>query len=476
MRGELSKQNALFQTLMDNLQVGIFMVEAPGGKPLLANRRAQELLGRGILPEADRDNLAEIYQAMKADNGEPYPPDQMPVILGMNGQASHIDDMMVERPDGSTVYLDVFGTPVFNDDGILCGSLVSFSDISRHKAAEAELKKKNELITKLMETSPVGIVTLDRTGAISYANKRAEEILRLSKSNITTRAYNAPAWTISALDGGPFPEDQLPFNLVKNTGKTVFNNRHAITNPDGTRIALSIHASPIHGDDGSFEGMIAAIEDISLALKREQDMLQELKDKQVLIKEIHHRVKNNISTIAHLISLQANSTDNGEARRILNEASSRIESMRQMYNMLLLGDEYAELPVKQYIEGLAHSILDIFTGQGTIDMKLEIEDIKIDLKVIFPLGSIINELMTNSLKYAFDEGQSGSILLSLQQRGTRIHLEYRDSGRGLPKGFDPQDSSGFGLMLIRMLVEQLEGSLEIDGDDGFSAAISFEVV
>lgn len=130
--------------------------------------------------------------------------------------------------------------------------------------------------------------------------------------------------------------------------------------------------------------------------------------------------------------------------------------------------------LKQYLEGLASSILDIFTGQSEVDLSLDIEDIPFDVKVVFPLGSIVNELMTNSLKYAFGEGAGGRMSLCLQKRENRIHLEYRDNGRGLPKGFDPEAGSGFGLMLIRMLVSQLEGSLKITGDEGFTASISFE--
>ncbi len=472
MEEELSRQNALFHALMDNLQVGVFMVEAPGGRPLLANPKAQELLGRGILPDANRENLAEVYRALKAGTGTEYPPDEMPVLLAMEGRSSHVDDMLIERPDGSQVLLEVFGTPIFDENGKTVASLASFSDITERKTAETDLKKKNDLIIKLMETSPVGIVTLDGEGSISYANKRAEEILGLSKSSITSRPYNTPAWTISALDGGPYPEDQLPFNLVKSRGKAVFDIRHAINLPDGTRIALSIHASPIQGEEGRFEGIIATIENISQSL--EQAILRELKDKQVLMKEIHHRVKNNISTISHLLSLQADSIGNPQARKILNEATSRVESMRQMYDMLLVSEEYSQISIKQYLEGLASSILDIFTGQSEVDLSLDIEDIPFDVKVVFPLGSIVNELMTNSLKYAFGEGAGGRMSLCLQKRENRIHLEYRDNGRGLPKGFDPEAGSGFGLMLIRMLVSQLEGSLKITGDEGFTASISFE--
>ena len=137
------------------------------------------------------------------------------------------------------------------------------NDITERKQIENELKEKTSFLSTIMETSPVGIVTIDKTGNITYANNRAEQILGLEKEQITSQTYNAPLWKSTDIDGSPFPEGKLPFNLVKKSLKTVLNIQHGITWPDGTVVILSVNAAPIKDHNGEFNGMIASIEDIS---------------------------------------------------------------------------------------------------------------------------------------------------------------------------------------------------------------------
>jgi PAS domain S-box-containing protein len=139
----LRRQNALFASLLKLLPMGVFMVEAPSGKPLLANEAALTLLGRGILPDASRENLSEVYKAHKPGSREPYPLEEMPILRGMRGESSHVDDMMVERPDGTSSRLEVFGSPVADEQGRIWASLVSFMDITERKRAEEALARLN---------------------------------------------------------------------------------------------------------------------------------------------------------------------------------------------------------------------------------------------------------------------------------------------------------------------------------------------
>ena len=141
----LQRQNNLFSSLIKMLPIGIFMVEAPSGKPLIANEAAYKLLGRGILPDASKSNLSEIYNARKVGSMAPYPPEEMPILLGMNGRTSHVDDLVVVRPDGTETLLEIFGAPVTDDQSRIWASLVCFLDISDRKRFEAELLKIQKL-------------------------------------------------------------------------------------------------------------------------------------------------------------------------------------------------------------------------------------------------------------------------------------------------------------------------------------------
>jgi len=136
---EIKKQNELFSSLLKLLPVGVFMVDAKEGKPLVVNDMGIALLGTGILPDANEQNLSEVYKAYKKDTMRQYPTTEMPITLGMKGISAHIDDMVIERSDGTKVLLEVFGTPVKDEEGTPWASLVTFMDITERKKAETEL-------------------------------------------------------------------------------------------------------------------------------------------------------------------------------------------------------------------------------------------------------------------------------------------------------------------------------------------------
>jgi two-component system, cell cycle sensor histidine kinase and response regulator CckA len=154
------------------------------------------------------------------------------------------------------------------------GRMVAFlRDITARKKTEEELSNERNLIANIMETSPVGITTVDSMGTITFANSKAVAILGLSKDEISQITYNAPTWHISDLDGKPFPDDRLPFNIVMSTGKSVFDVQHAIQWPDGKRILLSINGAPMIDADGHMTGMVASIEDITQRKTAEENYL-----------------------------------------------------------------------------------------------------------------------------------------------------------------------------------------------------------
>jgi PAS domain S-box-containing protein len=162
---DLDSRNRLISTLLDTVPVGIFIVEAPSGKPILTNREAVRLLGRGILPGATEENLAEVYEAYRAGTTYRFPTEEMPIVRGMYGESSHVDDMVVVRPDGSTVQLEVFGTPVTNNQGGVVGSLVSFLDITERKRSEqviTEAHRKINLLTSITRHDVANQVTVLR--------------------------------------------------------------------------------------------------------------------------------------------------------------------------------------------------------------------------------------------------------------------------------------------------------------------------
>jgi len=135
----MSKQNSMFSSLLENLQIGVYLIEVPSGKPLLANDASFRLLGRGILPEANASTITQTYDLYRRDSNIPYPNDELPLVVAMGGVGKHVDDMDVVKPDGTRTALEVFGSPVRDEKGNIWASLVSFQDITDRKLAEKEL-------------------------------------------------------------------------------------------------------------------------------------------------------------------------------------------------------------------------------------------------------------------------------------------------------------------------------------------------
>jgi diguanylate cyclase (GGDEF)-like protein/PAS domain S-box-containing protein/putative nucleotidyltransferase with HDIG domain len=225
----IRKQNELFTTLLRLLPVGVFMVDAPSGRPLIANEAALHLLGRGILPDTNKHNLSHIYRARKRDTTQEYPPEEMPIILGMSGIESHIDDMVVERPDGSETLLEIFGTPVRNEKGDVWASLVTFLDITKRKNAEENLvyisyhdfltglynRRFFEEELKRLDTErnlPITIVMADLNGLKlindSFGHATGDELLKQA-ARVITEAFRSDD-LVSRIGG-----DEYAIMLVK---------------------------------------------------------------------------------------------------------------------------------------------------------------------------------------------------------------------------------------------------------------------
>lgn len=201
---------------------------------------------------------------------------------------------------------------------------------------------------------------------------------------------------------------------------------------------------------------------------------RELSEKEVLLKEVHHRIKNNIVTIGGILRLSADSVSNPESLGIIHDAISRVESMRVMYDKLLLDGDYRETSARNYVEDLVSAILAIFPESAETKVDISVDDMNLDVKTLFCLGIIINELMTNAMKYAFTGLECRAITINLRRISGEVILTVRDNGRGLGEGFDVDKSCGFGLAIVKMLSGQLKGSFSVDGASGTTSIIRFK--
>ncbi|NBC30317.1 MAG: PAS domain S-box protein [Spirochaetes bacterium] len=475
---------------------------------------------------------------------------------------------------------------------------VVFTDITDTVLAENAERHHFELLQQVIEVSPISILLLDSTGRIRYANSRASEVLGVSREEITNRGFADPEWHITDFEGSEVPREDLPFEVVRRTGKPVFGVEHAVRGPGGRQVLLSMNAVPLRDENGDFDGTVVALEDVT-EMRREQaavvdsreryrtmaaltmdiiaqhnlegkwtfvndtavnffglprdeligrsymdfvhpddvetaqvsqeSMRQEgrsiwglinrqwtprgwrtvewnsapihdsngtcigyqasgrditdriaaserieglLKEKDLLLHEVHHRIKNDLSVISSLLSLQAQDSEHQETVRALDDAARRVGVMRQVYQRLYTGESVERVELRSFAESV---LSDLQSGVISARVALHTtgEGLSTTPRAAVALGIILNELLTNSQKYAFGDDQDQVISVELERpEPDAVTLRVADNGEGFPKHILRGEGYGFGLTVVNALVQQHGGSLSLSNEEGATARVT----
>jgi two-component sensor histidine kinase len=202
---------------------------------------------------------------------------------------------------------------------------------------------------------------------------------------------------------------------------------------------------------------------------------QLLQDKDMLMKEIHHRVKNNLMVISSLLNLQSRYIKDDEARGIFKESQTRAKSMALIHERLYRSMDLKSIDFADYIRSLARDLFDTYSTQRSrIQLQMDVEDVMVDVNNAVPLGLIINELVTNSLKYAFPDDRDGIISINFHKKCDEYLLEVSDDGVGIPPRFDLENCESLGMLLVTSLTSQIQGELEMKTSPGTTFLIKFK--
>ncbi|MDZ7792744.1 MAG: sensor histidine kinase [Spirochaetia bacterium] len=201
----------------------------------------------------------------------------------------------------------------------------------------------------------------------------------------------------------------------------------------------------------------------------------QFQEKEMLLKEVHHRIKNNMSSVQVLLRMQADSIDNSDALVALYDAASRLQSMMVLYDKLYRQGMVESMSVAEYLPALLKEIFEVFPGGKKVQLHTEIDNVLFDAQELSYLGIMTNELVTNSLKHGFLDQAEGHISVVLRrQPEQKLEFIYRDDGVGIPESAINGKSEGLGFMLIRSMVEQFEGSIEVSGEKGTVVHVLFQ--
>jgi PAS domain S-box-containing protein len=342
----------------------------------------------------------------------------------------------------------------------------------KRERTKQQLRESEERYQNLAKIAPVGIFRTDKNGATTYVNPMWCQISGLSEAKAM-----GDGW-LGAVD----PDDRE--RISKNWQETTRLHEASFTDyrflrPDGTVAWVMGQASPEMNLENHIVGYVGTITDISERKRAEEVILASLAEKEVLLKEVHHRVKNNLMTIIGLIKMQETKANNIAFNDLLQELEGRVRSMALVHESLHKSGDLARIDLQNYIETLTAHIRAQYGAERDIRFWVQAAGVDVDLNFAIPCGLILNELVANAYKHAFPAGRPGEICISFQERtGTArraptFELTVADNGVGLPADLDWEKSETLGLRLIKMLSQQINGAIELDRTHGTTFCLRF---
>ncbi len=373
---------------------------------------------------------------------------------------------------GERVCNEIFLSPVIGADGRVLEVFGVGHEITEQKVAEDLVKFQASRLNAIFENAAnVMIWTLDRKFKITSFNDHFQR---------TTEGYIGVRFELGddfvgtlrqKLAGGT--DDPVVDKYKAALRGTPQQFEAELFNGKGQRTWVETFLNPIktEGKVAEISCMAYGITDRKMA---EQRLLQSLNEKEVLLKEVHHRVKNNLQVISSILSLQTAHVD-GDQRilELLRVSRDRIRSMSFIHESLYQNKDFSYIDMAEYIGGLSGNLVMSYSVNGKISLERELQKADLVLDRAIPCGLILNELISNAFKHAFPGGRNGTVRIGLALKDEQISISVSDNGIGLPEGFNAHHDGNLGLELVRTLVDQLDGKMKVTSDKGVTYLLTF---
>ncbi|HTX73290.1 MAG TPA: PAS domain S-box protein [Rectinemataceae bacterium] len=440
------------QTILDTAPVGIgkivdgSFVWINAAIPRLFNYPIDALVGRDLSTLFPTD---EAYRAAAERIRA--------ALSGGEGAFSMVQELV--RGDGlpSTIYLS--GKAIDTADPGK-GFILTGEDISKQRQLEDKLRSSEATYRALFGAVADCLCLVDReSGLILDCNPAT-----LAQFGYTREEFIGTPFTSSSMH----PDARTVAEMA--SGSLI--PLHYYRRKDGTGVPMEITSSLL-----SIEGrevIVAAMRDITRRIESEREIRHLLREKELILREVHHRIKNNLQAVISILSIRIADSGDARANTVLSEAVGEIESMSLLYDKLYRTEYTGAVPIRMYLPELLSQAAQVFGGELDLKFETEIEDISLDAGVLSRLGIVINELVTNSLKYAFDGVEVPTIRLHVARQGDMIHLVYEDNGAGLPESFSLDGTKGFGMQLIQAMAQQFAGSISVESRGGARFSLDFK--
>jgi PAS domain S-box-containing protein len=378
--------------------------------------------------------------------------------------------------DGRRLWIQTMARPVFEGEHVV-KVLGNIMDITvRKKMDRAMIEEKNRAQSYL-DIAGVMFVVLDENGAVTLVNSKAAEILGYEQEYILKKNWFEHFLPMNIRE----QVESVYRGLLSGEMESLAYFENAVLTRTGEERIIAWHNTLLQDVGGKILGTLSSGMDITDRKRAETSLQASLAEKEVLLREVHHRVKNNLASIIGLLDLQKDKITDGAALASLKELGDRILSMALVHESLYRSDDMARIDFQGYINDLTAHLLSSYGACSFIRCLVEVTGVEMELDLAIPTGLIINELVTNAIKHAFPRGEprTGSdgckILVALQKVEDAYTLIVADNGVGLPANLDWRSCSSLGLVLVSMLSEhQLRGQLQLDQSEGTRFVLRFK--
>ena len=462
---ELQNATKMYQQILDAI-TDLILVKGPQSRIIWANKAFRDYYQMEIL------ELIDLVDAefQELDYTQQYILDDASVFH--TGQVRQILEEPNKNHEGKVYYFDTIKSPIFDMEGQVVMTVGVSRNTTERKQAEKALRESEERFRQLAENiqDSFWLISVEVMTDVLYLSPAYEQIWGRSRKEFYANNCNWIDWV--------HPEDthllldSLPRILVGESTSTEYR----IIRPDGTIRWVCDRAFPIYDESGKVYRIAGICEDISDRKLAEVRIQAALREKEVLLKEIHHRVKNNMQVISSLLQLQAQYIEDEATLFLFEESQNRIHSMALIHEQLYQSDSLDRIDIQNYVENLVDNLFQSFgCSNDSIKISLNVDPIFLNIETAIPCGLIINELVSNSLKYAFNSTIKAEIKIDFIEIFTQqFHLNIQDNGSGFPENFDVENTETLGIRLVKMLAEQLDGGITIDSHPGICYNLIFK--
>ncbi len=350
-------------------------------------------------------------------------------------------------------------------------------DVTERKKMEESLKSGREILSLAAELSKIGPWEYDfKTGNFIFSDEFYS--IYGTSAAIEGRIMSAEKYAAEFL----YPEDaakvkeEIERGLASSTGEYTARFERRIIRRDGEMRIIAVLIKILKNSSGEIIKWYGVNQDITDQKLVEEKLKHLINEKEILLIELQHRVKNNLNIISSLLNLGIDKIADEKSKSVFSDAISRIHSMSHIYGQLYSSKDLEKFDLNFYIRNLTNSIFRTYKiNQNKNRLIIDVDNIDFDLKKMIPVGLILNELITNSLKYAYPFDTGGEIRVSIKKSGERVALQVSDDGIGMPDDFNVSESSSVGLMLVSILAKQIHGEMSIAGGSGVTVSVKFSL-